>query len=316
MNTYPIASEMQESTSGLGGNAPSAKRKKRIDKEEVAGTLLASLPLIGFLIFGFIPLVLAMAMAFMDIPRRDITEGTFAAFQNFEFVLNDPEFWKAVANTLILGTSTLISQVLSLGVAYLLSQPVRFKKGFRMIYFIPYVCSVIAVTLMWQYMFNTQYGIINQMIGTKVKWLEEAGLFRFAVIIMSVWSGMGYGIIMYMAALTGVNNSLIEAAKIDGAKPFRIFLSVVVPAISPTTFFLLVTGLIGALQSFAMTNTLSPDGTAAGGAGITIVFYLYKRIYARGMMGIASASAWILALMVLVITIIQFIGSKKWVHYD
>ena len=140
--------------------------------------------------------------------------------------------------------------------------------------------------------------------------------FTTAVIIMSVWSGMGYGIILYTAALTGVNRSLVEAAKIDGASPFRVFFSIVIPAISPTSFFLLVTGVIGALQSFAMTNMLSDTG-GPNGDGITIVFYLYKRVFSYGAkLGVASASAWILALMVLVVTIIQFVGSKKWVHYD
>ena len=127
---------------------------------------------------------------------------------------------------------------------------------------------------------------------------------------------MGYGIIMYTAALTGVNRSLVEAAKIDGANPFRVFWSVVIPTISPTSFFLLVTGVIGALQSFAMTNMLSDTG-GPNGDGVTIVFYLYRRVFEyAGTMGLASASAWILAVMVLIVTVIQFVGSKKWVHYD
>lgn len=320
MNTLPITSQAQEMVGGEAMLPPRKTQKRRIDKEEIAGTALASIPLIGFLIFGFIPLILAMVMAFMDMKGYSIVGAEWVGMQNFITVWNDPKFWDAVVNTLVLGSSTLISQVLSLGVAYLLSQPIRFKKTFRMIYFIPYVCSVVAVTLMWKYMFNTQYGIINHMLGSigidKIKWLEDSKFFTTAVIIMSVWSGMGYGIILYTAALTGVNRSLVEAAKIDGASPFRVFFSIVIPAISPTSFFLLVTGVIGALQSFAMTNMLSDTG-GPNGDGITIVFYLYKRVFSYGAkLGVASASAWILALMVLVVTIIQFVGSKKWVHYD
>ena len=225
-----------------------------------------------------------------------------------------------MVNTLWMGTSTLISQVLALIIAYFLSKPIRAKKAFRMIYFVPYVCSVVAVTLMWKYMFNTNYGIINQMLGktgdNAIDWLGDSDFFTWAVIIMSVWSGMGFGIILYTAALTGVNQSMVEAAKIDGAGAFRTFWNVVLPSISPTSFYLLVMGVIGALQSFAVTNVLATEG-GPNGDGITIVFYLYRRVFSYvGTMGEASASAWILALMIMLVTAFQFWGSKKWVNYD
>ena len=126
---------------------------------------------------------------------------------------------------------------------------------------------------------------------------------------------MGYSIVLFTAALTNVNRSTVEAATIDGAGPFRVFWNVVFPAISPTTFFLLVTGLIGALQSFATSNILDKDG-GPDSSGITIVFYLYNKIFDEMNMGVASASAWILSLLILIITIFNFVGSKKWVSYD
>ena len=154
-----------------GGKAEAvlpAKRppKRRVNKEEIAGTALASIPLIGFLIFGFLPLVLAFAMAFMEMQDFGFEGATFVGMANFKEVLTDPLFWDAVGNTFLMGTSTLISLVLALIIAYFLSKPIVAKKAFRMIYFIPYVCSVVAVTLMWKYMFNTNYGIINQMLGS------------------------------------------------------------------------------------------------------------------------------------------------------
>lgn len=295
-------------------------RRRRINKEEIAGTALASIPLIGFLIFGFIPLVLSFVMAFMKMKDFGFDGAAWNGFENFKTVLTDPMFWESVVNTLILGSSTLFSQLFALIIAYLLSKPIRAKKAFRMIYFIPYVCSVVAVTLMWKYMFNTNYGIINQMLGKTgddaINWMGDSKYFSWAVIFMTVWSGMGYGIILYTAAFTGVNQSMVEAAKIDGAGAFRTFWNVVLPAISPTSFYLLVMGIIGALQSFATTNVLAQDG-GPNGDGITVVFYLYRRIFAYvGKMGEAAASAWILALMILAVTIFQFWGSKKWVNYE
>ncbi|MBQ7407726.1 MAG: sugar ABC transporter permease [Clostridia bacterium] len=304
----------------VGVMPPAPKRKKRINREEVAGTLMASIPLIGFLLFGFLPLVLAFAMAFMELRFFSFVDATWVGLANFKEVVEDPMFWESVVNTLVLGSSTLISLVLSLLIAYLLSKNIVGKKTFRMIYFLPYVCSVVAITLMWKYMFNTNYGIINQILGrtgeNPIDWLGDSKYFSWAVIIMSVWSGMGYGIILFTAALTGVNQSMVEASKIDGAGAFRTFWSIVFPAISPTSFYLLVMGVIGALQSFAVTNVLAQSG-GPNSDGVTIVFYLYRRVFEYiGKMGVASASAWILALMILVITIIQFILSRRWVSYD
>lgn len=296
------------------------RKRKKINKEEVAGTLLASIPIIGFLIFGLAPLLLALAMAFLNMKGFGFEGATFAGFDNFKAVLTDPTFGKAIVNTFRMGSSVIISQVLALIIAYFLSKPIKAKKTFRMIFFIPYVCSVVAVTLMWKYMFNTNYGIINQILGKSgdnaIDWLGDSAYYTWAVIIMSVWSGMGFGIVLYTAALTNVNATMVEAAKIDGAGAFSTFFKVVLPSISPTTFYLLVMGVIGALQAFAVTNVLGSEG-GPNGDGITIVFYLYRRVFNYdNVMGQASACAWILSGMILILTLIQFIVSKYWVNYD
>lgn len=296
------------------------KPKKSVNKEEIAGTLLASIPIIGFLLFGLVPLVLALAMAFLHMEGFGFEGATPAYFENFITVLTDPVFVHSIGNTLRMGSSVLISQFFALFIAYFLSRSIRGKKAFRMIFFVPYVCSVVAITLMWKYMFNTNYGIINQILGKTgadaIDWLGDSKYYTWAVIIMSVWSGMGFGIVLYTAALTNVNNNMIEAAKIDGAGGARTFLSIVLPSISPTSFYLLVMGVIGALQAFAVTNVLSADG-GPNGDGITIVFYLYRRVFNyNNTMGEASASAWILSIMILIVTAIQFVVSKYWVNYD
>jgi len=288
-------------------------------QEELVGTALASIPLLGFCIFGLIPLILALVMAFLKMDDFSMKDAGFAGFENFKSVCTDPDFWDALGNTALMGTSVFISLFFALIIAYLLSKPIAGKKAFRMIYFIPYVCSVVAVTLMWKYMFNPAFGLVNQVLGrtveNQINWLGDSKYFTWTVIIMSVWSGMAYGIILFTAALTGVNSSMVEAAKIDGAGPISIFWRVVFPAISPTTFYLLVMGVIGALQSFAVTNVLSTTG-GPNGDGITVVFYLYQRVFTYTNLGEASVSAWILSIIILALTGIQFWGSKKWVSYD
>ena len=303
-------------------NAPLGKKRmaKANRREAVAGTLMASVPLIGFVIFGLIPLILALRMAFFKITGYEIFSGKNVGFENFAGVFEDPTFWKALWNTVRLGVSTIISQVFALLIAYLLSKNPKGKKAFRIIYFVPYVCSVVAITLMWKYMFNTNYGIINIVLGrtgdNAIDWMGDSAYFSWAVIIMSVWSGMGYGIILYTAAFTNVNKSMLEAAKIDGANEFVTFFKVILPSISSTSFYLLIMGVIGALQSFAVTNVLAPAG-GPNNDGVTVVFWLYRRVIEYdNVLGIASAGAWVLAMIIMVITAAQFLISKKWVSYD
>lgn len=296
------------------------KRKKPINKEEVAGTLFASIQLLGFVIFGAIPLLMAFAMAFLDMHNFTFKNVSWAGFENFKTVLTDPKFWDSIVHTLIFSISTFICLVLSLLVAYLLNKDIRGRKAFRMIYFIPYVCSSVAVILMWSFIFNPEYGMVNMWLAKidpdlVIAWTRDAKDFVALVLFISVWGGMGYSIILFTAALTNINRSTVEAAKIDGAGAFRVFWNVVLPGISPTTFYLLVTGIIGALQSFATSQILSKDG-GPDGVGITIVFYLYNKIFKSMDMGVASASAWVLSIFILVATIINFVGSKKWVSYD
>ena len=305
-------------------NPITIRPKKSINKshrhDEIVGTLFASIPLIGFVIFGLIPLILALRMAFFDIDGYNILEGEFVGLQNFVAVAKDDTFWEALRNTVRLGLSVIISLVLSLLIAYLLNKNPKGKKAFRVIFFIPYVCSIVAITLMWQYMFNTNYGIINHLLGrtgeNAIDWLGDSKYFSLAVIIMSVWSGMGYSIILYTAALTNVDKAMIEAATIDGANNAQIFFKIVFPAISGTTFYLLVMGVIGALQAFAVTNVLAPAG-GPNGDGVTVVFWIYRRVIEYdNFLGIASAGSWFLTIIIMIITVIQFVASRKWVNYD
>ena len=168
---------------------------------------------------------------------------------------------------------------------------------------------------MWKWIFNPTYGVLNGILGTEYNWLGENNLFRTVVIVMGVWGGCGYQIILYSAALTNINPSLYEAAKIDGANAFQCFRHVTLPGVSPTTFYLFITGLIGALQTFASTQVLDSNG-GPNNVGVTVGFYLYRYAFSYFRMGIASATAWVLAGVIMIITIFNFIGSRKWVSYD
>lgn len=172
---------------------------------------------------------------------------------------------------------------------------------------------------MWQYIFNYSYGIISHILREAgkepINWFGDAKTFIPSLIIMGVWSGTGYSIILLSAALTNVNGTLYEAAKVDGANAFQSFLHITIPAISPTLFYLVTTGLIGALQEFARPQIIAGDG-GPNSVGVTVVFYLYRNAFEYGKMGIASATAWLLAIIIMLLTILNFVLSRLWVSYD
>ncbi len=295
------------------------KKRRRVNKENVSGLLLSIMPVLGFVIFGLIPMVLALYMSFTDVKFFSFEGVSFNHGANYVTVLKDPLFWKSLGNTLYMSVSTFINIVLALIVAFLLTKNIKGKKVFRTIYFIPYVCSVVAITLMWQWIFNTQYGIVNQLFtpegADKINWWGNPDTFIPCLIIMGVWSGTGFGIILYGAALTNVNSSLYEAARVDGANSFQSFLHITLPSISPTTFYLLITGIIGSLQEFARPQIISASG-GPDNVGVTVVFYLWRYAFDYHEMGIAAATSWILALFILGLTVLNFAVSKLWVSED
>ena len=300
------------------------KRRRKGLGQNGSGFLMASIPVLGFIVFGMIPLLLALVMAFMDVPGRgNIAEAEFVGFENFEYVLNDDVFWQSIENTLKMAISLPICIVIALVVAFLLTKNIKGRSFFRGIYFVPYVCCAVAVTLMWELIFNQNHGIINAWLGltreTAIPWLTDSSTYTLCLIIIGVWSGTAYGIVLYGAALTNVNRSLYEAAKVDGAGAFRSFFNITLPSVSPTSFYLLTTGLIGALQEFTRPQMIAGGGNGAGpnNDGLTIVFYIYRRAFQyNNEMGRAAAAALILAVFILIITAINFVLSKRWVSYD
>lgn len=297
----------------------SPKRKKL--GRELEGFLFSFAPVLRFLLFGLVPLIAGLAMAFLTMEYTyDIAEGTFCGFDNFLYVLDPANgFWKAVGNTLLMALAWPISMGIALLVSMLLTKDVKGKPFFRTVYFIPFVCSVVALTLMWNVLLDYNYGPINQLIenifGTRINFRGDADWYIPGLILMMVWSTTGYKIVILTAALTTVNKTYYEAASLDGANAWQKFKNITLPAISPTMFFLLVTGIINVLQEFTRSQVWNTSG-GPNGKGITIVFYLYREAFDYNNMGHASAVAWILSIMIVIVTIINFVVSKKWVKYD
>ena len=297
------------------------KKKGKFFKKNGEGLFLSCFPLLGYLFFGIIPLVMALIMSFFEVRGYSMKGMKWVGLNNFITVLEDPLFWRSLRNTFIMAASMPVSLILALLMAFLINKGLKGAKVFRAIYFIPFVCSVVAVTYMWQWIFNTNYGVLNQLLGKTgedaINWLGEEKSFLWAVIIMNIWNGTGYGIVLFSASLTNVSRTLLEQAEIDGANALQKFRHITLPTISPTTFFLFTTGLIGALQAFAVTNILGNNSTGPNDAGLTSVFYIYRNTFSYvNQVGKAAAASWLLSIVIAVVTGINFFGSRLWVSYD
>lgn len=300
--------------------ASKTKNSNTARRDNIEGFLFAVAPVLRFLVFGLAPLALGLVMAFFSMQYTyDITECEFCGFDNFKEVLNDPVFWESIGNTFYIALSWVFSMIIAIVIAVFLSKKIKGKNFFRTVYFLPFVCSMVAITLMWQVLLDVNYGVINQIIeffgGTAIDWKGDPDWYIPGLILMTVWSTTGYKIIILTAALTTVNKSYYEAASIDGANSWHKFWHVTIPAISPTIFYLFVTGLINVLQEFTRSQVWDQNG-GPNGKGLTIVFYLYRNAFKYSNMGQASAVAWLLAILIIIITILNFAFSKKWVKYD
>ena len=300
------------------------RRKNRLRGEEAQAILFANIPLMGFCLFGLIPLVLSLYLCFHSFKGLRLHTAKFVGLANFTEILQDELFHQAMGNTVFVLFASVAALLVSLTVSALIATNVRGAKGFKTVYFVPYVCSLVAITFMWKWIYDYNYGVLNATlmdwgwITEPISWLGSAEFYRVAMFILLVWSSTGFNIILLTAALLGVPKELHEAAQIDGAGEIRRFFKITLPLISPTIFYLLVMGLIGALQEFTRFQVMTPDGGPEY-MGLTVVFYLYKTLFnASGgsNLGVASAMGWIIAVLITAVTILNFKFQRKWVNYD
>lgn len=294
-------------------------------REALWGYLFAAPLLIGFLVFQFGPMV---ASIFISLTKWDIlTEPKFTGLDNYVRALTDDRLVGiAFGNTIFLMIGIPIGMALSLLLALAMNQRIRGIGLFRTIYFLPVVSSVVAVSVLWRWIFNPDFGLMNVLlkyIGIDGPlWLGSAQWAKPALIIMGVWGGLGFNMLLYLAALQGVPRELLEAAKIDGASAWQRFRFITWPFLTPTTFFILVTSIIGTFQVFAQIHLMTrPQGPTSIGGGprwatLTIVYYLWLNGFQYYDMGYAASLAWIMGALMMVLTIVQFRVSRRWVFYE
>lgn len=300
------------------------KKKNKLRKEELQGIVFANIPLLGFCIFGLVPLIVSLYLSFNSFKGLRIHTAEYVGLENFKEIFKEDLFYQSLGNTAFVLLATVTALVLSVIISALIATNVRGAKGFKAIYFVPYVCSMVAITFMWKWIYDYNYGVLNTTlmnwgwIKEPIDWLGSEDYYRTAMFILLVWSSMGFNIILLTAALIAVPKELHEAAEMDGSGEIRRFFKITLPLISPTIFYLLIVGLIGSLQEFTRFQVMTPDG-GPGYQGMTVVFYLYRKLFnASGGsdLGVASAMGWIIAVLISAVTLVNFKMQKRWVNYD
>lgn len=267
----------------------------------------------AILIFFFIPLLAAFIISFTDFDIYALGSYStvrFIGFTNYIRLFDDPLFWQSLKNTAFyVVMATPLSIAVSLGAAiFLNSKLVKFKSFFRLSYFIPYITTLVAVAILWRFIYHPKFGILNYLLGiigiNPIDWLGDPNWAMPAIVIMSVWKSFGYNMIIFVAGLQNIPEDLYEAASIEGANWWQQFKSITLPMLAPTTLFIGIITIVGYFQLFAEPYIMTQGGPL--NSTLSIVQYMYQEGFRWWNMGYSASIAFVLFFIILVVTIIQF----------
>ncbi|MGO3577069.1 MAG: carbohydrate ABC transporter permease [Leuconostoc falkenbergense] len=289
-------------------------------KQTLKGWLYVLPMLIIVAIFSLYPIVSSLAMSFYTQYNFFTNQVMALGFDNFKYLWEDPLFHSAVANTLIFVVGVVpLEIIISLTVAVLLNQIKVLAGFFRTIYFLPFVTSIVAISMVWKWIYNKDAGLLNYFLSFvgihPIDWLNDPTWALPALIILAIWKSLGFNIMLFLVALNNVDKRLYSASTLDGANAWNRFLHVTVPMISPMTFLIAVNAVIGSFKVFDEIFSLFGGQAGPGNAAMTVVFYLYRMFYEQNKYGIAAAAGVVLFFMILIVTLLQTWFSKKHVHY-
>jgi len=293
------------------------KRIKSLEKKESRiAFLFVSIKIVGFLIFTLIPVFIAIIYSFSRMNPFKYPELIFNylgddsfwnGFNNYSELftnkLYSAQFLKAIVNTLVNVISVPIGMFLGMVLAMVLTKKtVKYKPLFRILIYMPVVASAVATGFIWRYMFETEYGLLEKVFHFNVNWFSDEHLTRIAIIIKNSWGSMGRSMILYLAAMLAISPSYYEAAEIDGANSIQQFFKITFPLVSPTTFYLLVMGVIGHLQSYNDSQIFAPESQGSK----TVVWFIWNYGIKQHNYGLAAAASVLLAIFIMALTILQF----------
>jgi multiple sugar transport system permease protein len=298
------------------------EKEEKIAKEKsenLTGVLFVSPMLIGVSVLVLLPIFATFALSFADWSFiTPLSQLKWVGFDNFTRLFEDTVFLKSLRNNAIFVLTVPICMAISLLIAVAIDRNVYLKGFFKVAFFMPYISSVVAIAVVWQVLFHPSQGPINQVlmslgIENPPLWIADPNFALISIMIIQIWISIGFNMIIYLAGLQSIPRDLYEAADIDGANAWVKFKHITLPMISPTSFFLFITGIISTFKVFDLIAVLTKGGPMNSTS--MIVWNLYDTAFVNLKIGYASAMAVVLFIVVFGITVFQWIGQKKWVNY-
>ncbi len=285
-------------------------KEKKFPDNKIAFLFL--LPCVaGCLVFIIIPVFCSFGLSFFEWDLLSIPK--FVGFDNYVELFKEPEFFRVLNNTVIYAVfTTLFAVLIPLFLADILNKKFKFSNLFKTIYFIPFITPMLVVALVWAWIFDPNIGLMNYLLRTNIQWLYNPDTAMFAVILVSVVKLIGYNTVMLIGGYAGINSSLMEASKIDGASAFQTFFKVTLPLLSPVIFFVLIITTISSFQVFDLIYLMTQGGP--DGATDVLVYWLYKNSFEYFEIGRASATAYVLFVIIAILSLLQWFARKNWVY--
>lgn len=295
-------------------------RLQQRHKEALTGWLFISPAIAGFGTLTIAPILFSLAISFTDWNFLNGLQGMrFTGVHNYTAMWTDKWFTDSLHNNFVFTVATVpVIAVAALLTAAALNQGAFFKTTLRLIIFMPYVTSIVAISLIWGLLYSPRQGPVNELLKYMgvvhpPGWLADTAWALPAVIIMSIWASIGFNMVIYLAGLQNIPKDLYEASNIDGAGVIQQFFNITLPMLSPTTLFVLITAIIHSFQVFGAVFVMTQGGPGTSTSVLT--FYIYQAAFSFYKMGYASAMAWVLFILIFLVTIVQWAGQKRWVHY-
>lgn len=298
----------------------SLSRDRRLDRwKSILGAYAFLLPqILGLLIFSAGAIAASFVISFMN--WQLVIPPVWIGLANYIELFNSPKFWQVLRNTVLYTLGYVPpSVILPLLVAILVNQKIKGVVFFRTIYFLPVVTSGVAIALVWGWMYNPSFGVINYLLNELFgiagpRWLADPAWALPSLIVIGVWNSLGYHMVIYLAGLQGIPPELSEAVRIDGGGSWHIFWHITLPLITPTMFFILILSIIGSFQIWTITYMLTQGGPAD--ATLTLSYYIFQQGFEWFHMGYAAALAYVLFAVVFLVTMIQLKLQSRWVFYQ
>ncbi|MDO5136383.1 MAG: sugar ABC transporter permease, partial [Eubacteriales bacterium] len=241
----------------------------------------------------------------------------FVGLQNYQKVFGDKTIWQAILNTFKYAIMEVpLSIIISLVLAVLLNRKMKGRTAYRTIIFLPMVAAPAAVAMVWRWLFNSEFGLINNVFHTNVRWVSDPKIAVFSIAVIGIWSIIGYNMVLFISGLQEIPRDYYEAAEIDGATGVKQFFNITIPLLSPTIFFVVVTRVIGALQVFDLIYMVMDKSNPALSKTQSLVYLFYQYSFVNKNMGYGSTIVVVLLVITMIITVIQMIGQKRWVFYN